>query len=215
MSTPQTNGMDGPRIRLIVGLGNPGPQYDRTRHNLGFQVADLLAGAVGAKFRLGSRGLLARGRYRGVELLLLKPTTYMNESGQAAVPLLRRKGIPAGSGLLVVHDDLDLAAGKLRLRRDGSAGGHKGVISLIQHLGTPEFGRLKIGLGRPPAGVDPVEYVLHRPDPAERELLDAAVRRAVDAALLWAAEGMESAMGTYNAAAATEEASPAEPDPRP
>lgn len=184
---------------VIAGLGNPGPGYARSRHNLGYDVLDLLARRHGASFRPRVRGLQAVFQADGRNVVLVKPTTFMNLSGQAIAPLLRRKGLGAAA-LLVVHDDLDLPTGRVRLRRSGSAGGHRGVQSIIDLLGTTEFARLKIGIGRPPAGTDPMDYVLLRPTPGERAMLDAAMVPAADACEIWWRQGIEAAMNMFNAA---------------
>jgi len=182
---------------VIAGLGNPGAQYAQTRHNLGYEVLDLLARRLGTSFRVRVRGQHATAQVGDRSVLLIKPTTFMNLSGQAVAPLLRRNGLPAAS-LLVIHDDLDLSAGRVRVRRGGSAGGHRGVQSIIDALGTPEFNRLKIGIGRPPMGVDPVDFVLLRPTPIERALFSAAVTLAAQACEVWLTDGIDAAMNTFN-----------------
>jgi len=186
------------RQLLLVGLGNPGAAYQRTRHNLGFEVLDILAAELSIAFRRTERANIAMGSYGGRDLVLLKPLTFMNLSGDAVLPLARRKGLGPGA-ILAIHDDLDLALGKVRFKNGGGAGGHRGVASLVERLGTSDFARLKIGLGRPPMHVDPVEYVLQRPAPAERELLDEALRRAAEGSILWVREGLAAAMNAYNA----------------
>lgn len=160
-------------------------------------VLDLLAPALPAAFGRGTRGRLARTPHRLGEVLLLKPQTFMNLSGQAAAPLVRRHGLRPDD-ILVVHDDLDLATGRIRFRRGGGDGGHRGVASLIEQLGTADFCRLKIGIGRPPAGVDPAEYVLLRPQGEEADLLAGGIGRAVAGCLLWIEEGLAAAMNQCN-----------------
>lgn len=182
---------------VIAGLGNPGAQYAQTRHNLGYEVLDLLAKRLGSSFRIRVRGQHAMAQVGGRSVLLVKPTTFMNLSGPAVAPLLRRNGLPPAS-LLVIHDDLDLPAGRVRVRRGGSAGGHRGVQSIIDALGTPEFNRLKIGIGRPPVGVDPVDFVLFRPTPNERALFNAAIDLAAQACEVWLADGIDAAMNAFN-----------------
>ena len=200
------------RRRLIVGLGNPGPRYDGTRHNLGFAVLDRLAAELSASFRARDRALVAQARHGGLDLVLVKPQTYMNESGRAVVPLMRRHGL-AAADLLVVHDDLDLAVGVVRLRRGGGPGGHRGVESIIVSLGDREFPRLKLGIGRPPVGLDPTVYVLQRPAPAGREPLAAAVAHAVPACLTWARDGLATAMNQHNYNPRPPSGPAPEPDP--
>ncbi len=186
-------------LRAIVGLGNPGPQYAQTRHNVGFMVLDRLAQRWGVAWREEKRfkGLYAEGGYPGCKIVLLKPQTYMNASGEAAIALLQWCKLPMES-LLVVYDDLDLPFGRLRLRANGSAGGHNGIKSCLQHLGGDAFGRLRLGIGR--AGDrETVAHVLgtFRPEEARRlpELLDLAVA-AIETAI---ARGLSQAMNEFNA----------------
>ncbi len=186
-------------LRAIVGLGNPGPQYAQTRHNVGFMVLDRLAQRWGLSWREEKRfkGLYAERGYQGRKIALLKPQTYMNASGEAAIALLQWHKLPPES-LLVVYDDLDLPFGKLRLRANGSAGGHNGIKSCLQHLGGDAFGRLRLGIGR--AGDrETVAHVLGTfpPEEARRlpELLDLAVG-AIETAI---ARGLSQAMNEFNA----------------
>jgi PTH1 family peptidyl-tRNA hydrolase len=196
-------------LRAIVGLGNPGPQYAQTRHNIGFMVLDRLARRWGVSWREEKRfkGTYAEGEYQGRKIWLLKPQTYMNASGEAAIALLRWHKLPTES-LLVVYDDLDLPFGKLRLRANGSAGGHNGIKSCLQHLGGDAFGRLRLGIGRAgdrEAGTretgtrETVAHVLgtFRPEEASRlpELLDLAIG-AIETAI---ARGLPQAMNEFNA----------------
>jgi len=196
-------------VRVVVGLGNPGPEYDGTRHNLGREAVRLLAAGLGCpRFTRGRWGLVARARlpHPGSgrpddEVVLLLPETYMNLSGRAVRALLQEAAWELeDQDLLVVHDDLDLPLGRLRFRRGGSSGGHRGVESIIFELGTDRFVRLKIGIGRPPDGLDPVDYVLQRPPAEERECLDEALRRAAEAAETMLASGLEEAMTLFNRA---------------
>ncbi len=183
---------------LIVGLGNPGPEYADNRHNAGFQCLARFAERYGLRFSYYRfRASLARGNALGRQLLLARPLTYMNESGQAVKPLVRHYGI-ALPDLLVVYDDLDLPLGRIRLRARGSSGGHRGVESIIQHLGTTEFPRLRLGIGRPRNG-DAVEYVLSDWLPDERPVVEAAYERAVEAIACFLQEGIVAAMNRYNA----------------
>lgn len=182
---------------LIAGLGNPGPRYRGTRHNVGFAVVDALAARLGARFRTWGRLRIASARDGRTQLVLAKPMTFMNLSGDGLYPLIVERRLHP-CRLLVVHDDLDLEAGRLRLKRSGGAGGHRGVQSLIQRVGSEEFPRLKIGIGRPPEGVDPVDYVLMRPGAGEAGCLALAVERGADACLAWLREGLDRAMSLYN-----------------
>jgi PTH1 family peptidyl-tRNA hydrolase len=180
-------------VELVVGLGNPGFQYQGTRHNLGFMVLDHRARRLGFRFRRDGNSDIARhlGCY------YLKPLTYMNLSGEAAGPFCRRYRIPP-ERVLVVVDDLDLPPGVLRIRRGGSSGGHNGLKSLTRALGTEMFPRLRIGIGHPPPDMPVVDWVLRAPPRAERAFwTDVLVRAdvAIDAALN---EGLEAAMSRYN-----------------
>lgn len=146
---------------LIVGLGNPGAHYDRTRHNLGFLAIDRLAKLWNVELKEGRKRILGRTARLGQEILLLKPLTYMNRSGEVVGPLARRHGLD-GSAILVLVDDLDLPLGTLRYRPRGSSGGHKGMDSLVDTLGTKEFHRVRLGIGRPDTSGDETSHVLSR-----------------------------------------------------
>lgn len=193
-------------MRLIVGLGNPGRRYRGTRHNIGWDVLDRLARGHGIAIDTeDGYADVGRGIIGGRRVLLARPQTYVNASG-AAVADLRRHHRVAPEHLLVIVDDLDLALGAVRVREKGSHGGHNGLRSIIEELGTSDFPRLRIGIGRPPEGVDPAEFVLERPSPAERAALDDAVARAAEGVELWIREGVQAAMRHCNArpAAVTE-----------
>ncbi len=145
---------------MIVGLGNPGPAYRNTRHNFGFLAVDELADELNIQVkRLKFKAMIGEGRFNGNKVVLVKPMTFMNESGRAVAPLLRYFKLPL-SNLLVIHDDLDLPLGTLRLRPSGGTSGQRGMASIITHLGTQEFPRMRLGIGRPPGQMDPVDYVL-------------------------------------------------------
>ena len=183
---------------LIVGLGNPGRQYARNRHNVGFLVVSRLAERLGVSFgRLQHKALVAQGRYEGRRLILAKPQTYMNLSGQAVAPLVRFYKIPLDH-LLVVYDDLDLPPLTLRLRPKGGHGGHKGMRDIIQRLGSQDFPRLRVGIGRPPGRMEAAAYVLQDFSPAEWEALSPVLDRAVEGLLLWISEGLSAAMNWIN-----------------
>jgi|Deesub1362A_J573_1020465.scaffolds.fasta_scaffold00102_66 PTH1 family peptidyl-tRNA hydrolase len=187
---------------LVVGLGNPGRPYSRSRHNLGFMVLEALARQEGLRFREHpAPALVARARIAAQEVLLAKPLTFMNRSGLAVKALLRELGL-GPSGLLLVHDDMDLPPGALKIRQGGSAAGHKGVASVIQALGTEEFLRLKLGIGKPPPGQGE-GYVLSPPGPKEEPLIREAVALAVEALQCLLAEGPQKAMSLYNRPRAT------------
>jgi PTH1 family peptidyl-tRNA hydrolase len=186
-------------MRLVVGLGNPGRRYRHTRHNIGWEVVDRLAAAHRIAIATDEGWAeTGRGTVRGQRVLLARPETYMNASG-AAVAYLRRRHRVTPEHLLVVLDDLDLPAGTLRLREQGSHGGHNGLRSIIEELGTSAFPRLRVGIGRPPAGVDPADYVLERPTAEERRRLDEAVAEAAEGVERWIAEGLQAAMRYCNA----------------
>ena len=194
-------------MMIVVGLGNPGRRYAGTRHNVGCEVIHRLAESLGVRWEDTGWAKTARGRVKGATLLLATPVTYMNVSGHAVRDLLRRRRRHAGD-LLVAYDDMDLPLGRLRLRPGNGAGGHNGVQSIIEELGTGAFPRLRIGIGRPPAGVDPVEFVLQRFTAEEQPRVDEAVKRAADAVIVAATQGLPAAMNRYNRQASdgTEEA---------
>lgn len=184
--------------RLVVGLGNPGSEYAGTRHNAGFWVVDRLAADLGVSVRRKSfSALLGDGAHGGQKVYLLKPQTYMNRSGESVAAAARYFGLEPGE-VLVVCDDLDLPLGRLRIRPKGGAGGHRGLTSIIQQLGTSDFPRLRIGIGRPDDKSEVVDYVLGGLSAAEQETLSEAVERAAAAVNLWLAEGLEAAMNRYN-----------------
>lgn len=201
-TNPDAVGSSG-HVLLVAGLGNPGERYERTRHNAGFAVLDALASRLSCRFA-GSRfnGLLAEGQdaLSGSRLLLLKPQTFMNLSGLSVQPAMRWYRLEPSRDLLVISDDLDLPPGRLRLRAGGSAGGQKGLASVIQHLGTDQFARLRVGVGRPVLpGMDAASYVLLRPGVEEAAVLDAAVSRAAEAVLDWSRNGTTLAANRVNA----------------
>ncbi len=192
---------------LVVGLGNPGPRYRGTRHNLGRAAVERLAAEVGVRLRDDGWARAGRARLGQATVLLAVPETYMNESGVAVRDLLRRRR-RGPADLLVVYDDLDLPFGTLRLRPGNGAGGHNGIRSIIDHLGTGAFPRVRIGIGRPPRGIDPVDYVLARFAPEERATAEDAVARAAEAVVTVVREGLETAMNRFNRRAAPPIAAP-------
>ena len=191
---------------LIVGLGNPGRDYALHRHNVGFRVLDALARDQGLTFVRNkmARARVAEGRIAGRAVILAKPQTFMNLSGKAVARLSRLYEIPP-QRLLVVYDDLDLPLGRLRLRPEGGSGGHKGMRSIIDLLGSQSFPRLRVGIGRPPGGMEAADYVLQPFDPEEQPLVEAVVEQAVAAVLCWLGEGIEAAMERYNGIVCLEE----------
>jgi PTH1 family peptidyl-tRNA hydrolase len=189
---------------LIIGLGNPGIRYRNTRHNIGFKAVDALATAHQIPFsQKHSRALVATGRISGLEVAIAKPQTYMNLSGDSVVALLARHRVRLPM-MLVVYDDMDLPIGKVRLRGSGSAAGHNGLQSIIDKLGTNDFPRLRIGIGRPQeesdasAAPDPVDHVLGVFLPGEIEPVETAVTRAVSAIECFLTDGLTTAMNTFN-----------------
>lgn len=186
-------------MRLIVGLGNPESRYRGTRHNIGAAAVRECAGTHAAPLKKGlfSSSSCARVRIESCESLFAVPLSYMNLSGPPVAALARKHRI-AAEDILVVHDDLDLEFGKMKLRLGGSAGGHNGLKSVIGSLGSPEFCRLRIGIGRPPQGMDPADYVLSRFDRQEQGQLEEIIASACSAMDLWAAEGISKTMNMFN-----------------
>lgn len=184
---------------LIVGLGNPGLKYACTRHNAGFEAIDKIADQIGAgPWESRHKGLCAKGVIGGEKVLLLKPLTYMNLSGESAGEAVRFYKLDPERDVLVVFDDISLPPGQIRIRKKGSAGGHNGIKSLISHFGTQNFMRIKVGVGEKPAGWDLADFVLSRP---EREVLEdfrEGLDEAAEAAVLIAKGGVDEAMNTYN-----------------
>ncbi|HPX96216.1 MAG TPA: aminoacyl-tRNA hydrolase [Brevefilum fermentans] len=183
---------------LIVGLGNPGPDYHHNRHNVGFMAIDALACTLDISIaRVERNALVGKGLLDDQRVILAKPQTFMNKSGQAVASLARFYKIPVDQ-ILVVYDDLDLPFGSLRLRPGGGTGGHKGMDSIMNRLGTREFPRLRVGIGRPPGRMDPADFVLHDFDPPQQELLPQVLDRAVQAMRTFVLEGVEPAMTMFN-----------------
>jgi len=183
-------------MRLVVGLGNPGREYEATRHNAGFWWVENLAEEQRAGWKSESRfhGRVGRLSSGGEDCWLLLPQTFMNRSGVAVAALLQEHGATAAD-LVVVYDDLDLPLGRIRIRTNGSAGGHRGVTSIIEHLGAVPFCRIRLGIGRPPAGVSVIDYVLAPFDEVEMIDVSKVVDRAIEAL-----DGTTVAMGVYNRA---------------
>lgn len=217
-------------MKLIVGLGNPGKQYENNRHNIGFQVVDLLAERHNLRFEikqgkakaaLGSMVVqvgvehvgateepgalvITRPVFQTVRVVLGKPQTFMNLVGPSVVALLRFYKI-APADLLVIYDDLDLPLGTLRLRPSGGAGGHNGMKSIIQSVGSNEFARLRIGIDRPPGRMDPADYVLQDFSAAQEAALEQTRPEIVDACEHWLVNGITSAMNAYNSRSVAEQ----------
>jgi PTH1 family peptidyl-tRNA hydrolase len=184
---------------LITGLGNPGRQYQSNRHNIGFAVLDSLAETLGTNFsRMESKALVAKTDHKSQRLILAKPQTYMNLSGQAVTSLLRFYKVPLDK-LIVVYDEVDLDFGILRIRPSGGSAGHNGMNSIITQLGTQEFPRLRIGVGRPPGRMEAAAYVLQDFSQSEEAELALIRRQAVEALLSFVTQGIAAAMNAYNA----------------
>lgn len=185
-------------ITLIAGLGNPGLQYRYTRHNAGFLVAQALADTLDIPLkRVKFRCQIGEGKLEGTPLIIAKPLTYMNDSGSAVSSLLHYFKVPL-ERLLVIHDDLDLPLGVLRLRPGGGSAGQRGVQSIADKLGTSAFPRLRFGIGRPPGRMDPADYVLEKFSASEQELLRMTLEQAAAAARAFIRDGLEKAMNQYN-----------------
>ena len=185
---------------LIVGLGNPGREYTQTRHNIGFMLVDRVTVRLNARgMKLQSKAIVITGQHEGQKLILAKPQTFMNLSGQAIQGLVRFYKVPLDH-VLIAHDDLDLPFCSIRIRPGGGAGGQKGVKSTIDQLGTPEFARLRLGIDRPPGRMDPAAYVLQEFSQKELQSVSETLDRAADAALTWVTEGLNAAMNKFNGA---------------
>jgi PTH1 family peptidyl-tRNA hydrolase len=183
---------------LLIGLGNPGREYRDTRHNVGFMFIDRLAVRLEARgMKVQSKAIITTATYQERKLILAKPQTYMNLSGHSAQGLLNFYKIPV-ENLLIAHDDLDLPFGTIRIRPKGGPGGQKGMASTIEQLGTNDFPRLRIGIGRPPGRMDPAAYVLQNFSKDEFKILSELIDRAADAALEFVMNGVNAAMNKYN-----------------
>lgn len=183
---------------MILGLGNPGARYKRTRHNLGFLVVDELAQRHRLKEKARRSARVWEGSMANTPVVLAQPQTMMNASGNAAVDLRRAYNVHDYGNLLVVYDELDLPVGTVRMRDKGSSGGHNGMRSIIERLGTQELARLRIGIGRPPPGEDPIDYVLTTFRHDERPVVEQAVRYAADAVESWVELGAAETMNRFN-----------------
>jgi peptidyl-tRNA hydrolase, PTH1 family len=185
-------------MKLVVGLGNPGAKYDGTRHNVGFAAVDAVAKRHGAAWEAAPRGIEALvARWRAEDAVLAKPLTFMNLSGTAVVGLLQFYKIEPAD-LLVIVDEVQLETGRLKVNPDGSAGGHNGLKSVIGSLGSMQFPRLRIGVGRGDHRRDLADHVLARFEPDEREIVEDAIGRAADAAETFVADGLDATMNRFN-----------------
>lgn len=185
-------------MKLIVGLGNPGKEYEMTRHNIGFLVVDELSKQLNISLDKSKfKGLFGMGYVNGEKVILCKPLTYMNLSGECVRPLMDFYDIPI-EDVLVIYDDLDLSVGKIRLRTKGSAGGHNGVKSMISHLGTQQFNRIRIGIDRPKNGETIVNYVLGRFTVDELPILNDAIQKSTKACEKWISHPFLEVMNEFN-----------------
>lgn len=185
-------------IAAVVGLGNPGKQYENTRHNAGFLVVDLLADAFGISLQERKfRASWGTGNFKGQKLLLLKPLTFMNRSGEPVGEMARYFGF-SPEQVLVVHDDLDLPLGRIRLAQRGGPGGHRGILSVIEHMGGQNFPRLKLGIGRPAHGEAVEAFVLDPPYPGDRQAFGSMLDRGAEAVRTVLSDGLAAAMNRYN-----------------
>lgn len=183
---------------LVVGLGNPGSKYTKTRHNIGFRVVEALAERNGARLDTDKhKGLIGKGTIGAEKVIFAKPLTYMNLSGECVRAVADFYKIPA-ENVIVVFDDISLDVGKLRIRKKGSAGGHNGIKSIIAHLGGENFPRLKFGVGDKPSGMDLADYVLGNFSAADEQILKQAIDRACDAVECMINEGPDAAMNKFN-----------------
>ena len=188
-----------PADLLVVGLGNPGDQFDGTRHNVGAAVVEVLAARADTRLRKSKARSLAAGVLMGGKRVVLAfPQTFMNNSGEAVRLLVKSYGVQEAHHIVIVHDELDLETGRLRLKAGGGLAGHNGLRSITNHLGTTEYIRLRIGVGKPPPSQAGSDWVLRRPSKADREILDDAVERAADAIEQLTAEGVERTMSNVN-----------------
>lgn len=182
-------------MRLVVGLGNPGRRYRGTRHNVGFEVVERLARRWGARFRAEGKAEVAEAEFAGQPVVLAKPLTYMNVSGEAVQELVHRWDLDPRQ-VLVVYDDIDLPVGRVRVRARGSSGGHRGMGSVLEALGTREVPRVRVGIGRPDQ--DATDHVLSGFEPFERAQVEEALERAADAVEVALREGLHRAMDRFN-----------------
>lgn len=186
-------------MKLIVGLGNPSEKYARTRHNVGFDIVDLFCHELGVKpnYRREHHSLVLNGQINGESIIVAKPQTYMNSSGKAVSAIVSEYEIPLDN-IIVIYDDLHLELGLIRIRRGGSAGGHKGVKSIIESLESESFPRLRIGIGKPPDDMEVIDYVLGDFSSDERDEIEKSESMAIEALKMMILDGIEPAMNKFN-----------------
>jgi PTH1 family peptidyl-tRNA hydrolase len=200
MAEPSAYPAGGRGPQLVVGLGNPGPQYATTRHNLGFLVADILSDRIGSGFKVHKKSgaEVATGRLGGLPIVLAKPRVYMNESGRQVGPLAKFYSVPP-EDIIIVHDELDIEFGRIRLKFGGGVAGHNGLRSVASALGTNDFQRVRVGIGRPPGRKSGATFVLENFTSAERPEVPTICEQAADATELLVAQGIEPAQNTVHA----------------
>ena len=185
-------------MKMIVGLGNPGNEYAGTRHNVGWMLVDALAEHLGInEWRSREKGMVAEGRIGSEKILLVKPLTYMNNSGECVGPLMRWYKLEP-EDIMAAHDDMDIPMGTIRIRKKGSAGGHNGIKSLLSHIGSENFGRLRIGIGRPQPGWSVINHVLAKFNDQEQEKIGDAIKQLIPAVECMVLEGQDMAMNKFN-----------------
>ena len=190
---------NGQNMYVIAGLGNPKKEYDNTRHNIGFSVIDMLADKTGLSVNTAKhKGLLGAGYLNGQKIILVKPLTYMNLSGECIREVLDYYKVDGSTNLIVIHDDISLEPGIIRVRKKGSAGGHNGLKNIIQHLGKDQFVRIKVGVGEKPAGYDLADYVLGHFDREEQVLMKQVSEEVCEAVQMILEKGPDAAMNVYN-----------------
>lgn len=190
---------NGQNMYVIAGLGNPKKEYDNTRHNIGFSVIDMLADKTGISVNTAKhKGLLGAGYLNGQKIILVKPLTYMNLSGECIREVLDYYKVDGSTNLIVIHDDISLEPGIIRVRKKGSAGGHNGLKNIIQHLGKEQFVRIKVGVGEKPAGYDLADYVLGHFDREEQVLMKQVSEEVCEAVQMILEKGPDAAMNVYN-----------------
>ena len=184
-------------MKIVVGLGNPGAQYANTPHSVGFETVDAIAAEIGASWeeKRQFKCLLAKGVFAGQQVMLVKPQTYMNLSGESVAPVVKYHNA-TNADLLVIQDDIDLPVGRMRVRKGGSCGGHNGIRNIIERMGTQDFARLKLGVGKDKSNV--IGHVLGKFDPTARKTMDLVVAEAVKAAAAILRDGPDRAMNAYN-----------------
>lgn len=184
---------------VIAGLGNPTEEYEHTRHNIGFDCADVIAKKLGIEFKKTKfAAMAAQGTYNGEKIMIVKPLTYMNLSGNAIAPIMKYYKEDPAASLVVIYDDSDLPVGKIRIRKKGSAGSHNGMKSIVASLGTEDFARIRVGIGKRPEYMDMVDFVLGRFPKEERTVIDAKLEDVACAVEDMVANGTDHAMNNYN-----------------